>query len=247
MRKPVIAALLAFVAIAMAGAWYLTDAHAPFSEHDPQFEGPGDLSQGKLVFLAGECASCHATPGQPNRLKLGGGMALASPIATAKETVEDDIAAGCDSGSVAVRVDDESGDLIQDVAWHRTHRPSGRWVLCEHSSSPLSGLAALAPGFGCAFAIFGKVAASAAMLVLLLATGTFGLLLPLAVVILVALLARLRVLLVRSALVWHDDLRSFEGPRVPRCQTSHYSYCSVDGVTWHLTAPRSKRHSSLPN
>ncbi|MGO4835140.1 cytochrome c [Rhizobiaceae sp. 2RAB30] len=76
------AALLAFVAIAMAGAWYLTDAHAPFSEHDPQFEGPGDLSRGKLVFLAGECASCHATPGQPDRLKLGGSMALASPFGT---------------------------------------------------------------------------------------------------------------------------------------------------------------------
>lgn len=34
------------------------------------------------MFDAGDCASCHATPGQPDRLKLGGGIALASPFGT---------------------------------------------------------------------------------------------------------------------------------------------------------------------
>jgi mono/diheme cytochrome c family protein len=42
----------------------------------------GDASRGKLVFDAGACASCHARPGQPNRLALGGGMALPSPFGT---------------------------------------------------------------------------------------------------------------------------------------------------------------------
>ncbi|MBY5334941.1 c-type cytochrome [Rhizobium leguminosarum] len=58
---------------------YITDA-------DPRFDSKtaaltaGDATKGKLVFLAGECTSCHATPGQPDRLTLGGGLALASPF-----------------------------------------------------------------------------------------------------------------------------------------------------------------------
>jgi mono/diheme cytochrome c family protein len=35
-----------------------------------------DLSNGETLFNVGGCASCHATPGQPDRLKLGGGRAL---------------------------------------------------------------------------------------------------------------------------------------------------------------------------
>jgi mono/diheme cytochrome c family protein len=32
-----------------------------------------DLGNGEAMFNAGGCASCHATPKQANRLKLGGG------------------------------------------------------------------------------------------------------------------------------------------------------------------------------
>jgi mono/diheme cytochrome c family protein len=42
----------------------------------------GDPTRGKLVFEAADCASCHASPGQPDRLRLGGGMELASPFGT---------------------------------------------------------------------------------------------------------------------------------------------------------------------
>ncbi|MFC7540694.1 c-type cytochrome [Siccirubricoccus deserti] len=35
-----------------------------------------------MLFAAGDCASCHASPGQPDRLQLGGGMALASQLGT---------------------------------------------------------------------------------------------------------------------------------------------------------------------
>lgn len=62
--------------------WYMTAAQPPFSNQDQQFEGPVDVAHGELVFAAGDCASCHATPGQSDRLKLGGGMALASPFGT---------------------------------------------------------------------------------------------------------------------------------------------------------------------
>lgn len=41
-----------------------------------------DLDNGRTVFNVGGCASCHAVPGQPDRLKLGGGLAMSSPFGT---------------------------------------------------------------------------------------------------------------------------------------------------------------------
>jgi mono/diheme cytochrome c family protein len=41
-----------------------------------------DLANGQTTFNAGGCSSCHAAPGQPDRLKLGGGLAIASPFGT---------------------------------------------------------------------------------------------------------------------------------------------------------------------
>jgi mono/diheme cytochrome c family protein len=41
-----------------------------------------NLANGETIFNAGGCASCHAVPGQPDRLKLGGGLALHSPFGT---------------------------------------------------------------------------------------------------------------------------------------------------------------------
>ena len=42
------------------------------------------LANGQTLFNAGGCANCHATPGQDNRLRLGGGLALPSPFGTFK-------------------------------------------------------------------------------------------------------------------------------------------------------------------
>src|ERR1700738_3757067 len=41
-----------------------------------------NLANGLTTFNAGGCSSCHAVPGQPDRLKLGGGLAIASPFGT---------------------------------------------------------------------------------------------------------------------------------------------------------------------
>jgi mono/diheme cytochrome c family protein len=41
-----------------------------------------DLANGKRIFFAGGCASCHATPGQQDATRLGGGVALASAFGT---------------------------------------------------------------------------------------------------------------------------------------------------------------------
>lgn len=38
------------------------------------------LANGEVMFNIGGCVSCHATPKQENRLKLGGGLALPSPF-----------------------------------------------------------------------------------------------------------------------------------------------------------------------
>ena len=38
------------------------------------------VANGQTVFNAGGCANCHATPGQDDRLKLGGGLGIASPF-----------------------------------------------------------------------------------------------------------------------------------------------------------------------
>src|ERR1700752_4273224 len=41
-----------------------------------------DLATGEVIFKAGGCASCHAVPNQPDRLKLGGGLPIATPFGT---------------------------------------------------------------------------------------------------------------------------------------------------------------------
>jgi mono/diheme cytochrome c family protein len=74
--------LLAAVAVVLglAAFWFLTiPATVPASAlgtHTP------DLVNGKEMFYAGGCASCHAVPKQPDKTRLGGGLALNSPFGT---------------------------------------------------------------------------------------------------------------------------------------------------------------------
>jgi mono/diheme cytochrome c family protein len=41
-----------------------------------------NLDNGKTLFYIGGCASCHATPNQDDKSRLGGGLALKSPFGT---------------------------------------------------------------------------------------------------------------------------------------------------------------------
>jgi mono/diheme cytochrome c family protein len=41
-----------------------------------------NLENGKTIFYAGGCASCHATPKQEDKTRLGGGLGLKSPFGT---------------------------------------------------------------------------------------------------------------------------------------------------------------------
>lgn len=82
LRKSV-AALAALVVVGAGGGLWLT-APAPLpNEYWESLEAP-DLENGKTVFYAGGCASCHAAPGATGdaKLVLAGGLALESPFGT---------------------------------------------------------------------------------------------------------------------------------------------------------------------
>jgi mono/diheme cytochrome c family protein len=75
--------LISFIVAAAAGFlvfWSLTIPAVVSPEMLPAYAP--DLANGRTMFNAGGCSSCHAVPGQPDRLKLGGGLALKSPFGT---------------------------------------------------------------------------------------------------------------------------------------------------------------------
>ena len=82
MHRVVILSLGLVTAIVIVGVWGITKPHPLPDAQAGLFDEPGDRARGQQVFAAGDCASCHATPGQPDRLRLGGGLALASPYGT---------------------------------------------------------------------------------------------------------------------------------------------------------------------
>jgi mono/diheme cytochrome c family protein len=45
-------------------------------------EGAADLGNGKTLFIAGDCGTCHASAGQKDATKLGGGQALTTGFGT---------------------------------------------------------------------------------------------------------------------------------------------------------------------
>ncbi len=74
---------LGFVVAAAGGLavfWWLTiPATLPAGALPAYRPNPAN---GLITFNAGGCSSCHAVPGQPDRLRLGGGLAIPSPFGT---------------------------------------------------------------------------------------------------------------------------------------------------------------------
>jgi mono/diheme cytochrome c family protein len=60
--------------------WWLTEPPARLAVSET-FVTPNP-AHGEVIFNAGGCASCHAVPNQPDRLKLGGGLPIPSPFGT---------------------------------------------------------------------------------------------------------------------------------------------------------------------
>jgi mono/diheme cytochrome c family protein len=79
LRKLIVLAALAAV-LGLAAFWFLTDPEmvpaSALAPHTP------NLANGKEMFYAGGCASCHAVPKQEDKTRLGGGLALGSPFGT---------------------------------------------------------------------------------------------------------------------------------------------------------------------
>ena len=66
--------------LGVAAFWFLTIPQTVLASalgpHTP------DLANGKEMFYAGGCNSCHAVPKQPDKTRLGGGLGLGSPFGT---------------------------------------------------------------------------------------------------------------------------------------------------------------------
>jgi mono/diheme cytochrome c family protein len=77
LRKLIVLALAAAV-VSVAAVWVLTiPATVPASALGPHTP---DLANGRTMFLAGGCSSCHASKQEPTR--LAGGLGLRSPFGT---------------------------------------------------------------------------------------------------------------------------------------------------------------------
>src|SRR3977135_3945149 len=78
-RKLLLVAVLVLVA-GLAVFWIITTPARVSASALPPYTP--NLANGKVMFFAGGCASCPATPGQQDPTRLGGGLALASPFGT---------------------------------------------------------------------------------------------------------------------------------------------------------------------
>ncbi|ABD06324.1 Cytochrome c, class I [Rhodopseudomonas palustris HaA2] len=73
-------AVVVIAIIVAAALWFLTAPETIAASALPS--RTPDLANGKTVFDAAGCASCHATPNQDDRTRLGGGLAMPSPFGT---------------------------------------------------------------------------------------------------------------------------------------------------------------------
>jgi mono/diheme cytochrome c family protein len=79
MRK-LSAVIAVAIVIALGVFWIVTTPATVPASALPAYTP--NVANGKTIFFAAGCASCHATPGQDEATKLGGGVALGSPYGT---------------------------------------------------------------------------------------------------------------------------------------------------------------------
>src|SRR5476651_2041103 len=75
--------LIVLVVVGAAGFglyWWLSAPVMKLAMTEPA--SAPNLANGLTIFNAGGCSSCHAVPGQPDRLRLGGGLGIPSPFGT---------------------------------------------------------------------------------------------------------------------------------------------------------------------
>jgi len=80
MVRKLIALVVIAALIGLAVFWIVTiPATVPASALAPRTPDPAN---GREMFYAGGCTSCHATPGAEDKTRLGGGLGLPSPFGT---------------------------------------------------------------------------------------------------------------------------------------------------------------------
>ena len=79
MARRILLALLIAGAVGVAAYGWLT---APPQRWSASAAYTPNAANGEIIFNAGGCSACHTVPNQPDRLKLGGGVAIASPFGT---------------------------------------------------------------------------------------------------------------------------------------------------------------------
>jgi len=80
MPRRIFLGLVVAAAIGFAIFWWLTIPSQVPASALPAYTP--DMANGLTTFNAGGCSSCHTVPAQPDRLKLGGGLAIPSPFGT---------------------------------------------------------------------------------------------------------------------------------------------------------------------
>lgn len=80
--KKALVVLVALAILAVAAFFLLTDTRLQRTATEAPPGGEADLANGERVFVAGNCASCHATPNQDDPRLLGGGRELTTGFGT---------------------------------------------------------------------------------------------------------------------------------------------------------------------
>src|SRR6267143_2657546 len=80
MLRRILLAVVVAAAVGFTIFWWLTIPATIPSNLLPAYTP--SLANGLITFNAGGCSFCHAVPGQPDRLRLGGGLAIPSPFGT---------------------------------------------------------------------------------------------------------------------------------------------------------------------
>ena len=80
MLRKLVMLVVILAVIGAAAFWFITMPETVSADALGSYTP--NLDNGKTMFYAGGCASCHATPNQDDKTKLGGGLSLKSPFGT---------------------------------------------------------------------------------------------------------------------------------------------------------------------
>ena len=80
--KPALFWLVGLAVVVTLAGWVLTAPQRIDARVAAEVAEPGDAAAGRVVFYLAGCESCHASPGQSDPLRLGGGLAMPTPFGT---------------------------------------------------------------------------------------------------------------------------------------------------------------------